>query len=65
MRSVELMDPKIGDVLAFKNIGAYSVTEAPGLFLSRTLPRVVMWNNGSAKLVRDSIESWKLNIGRQ
>ena len=62
MRSVSLKDPGIGDVLAFKNIGAYSVTEAPGLFLSRTLPRIVMWHDGKAELVRDHVESWKINL---
>lgn len=50
----------MGDVLAFSNMGAYSITEGIYLFLSRTLPRVVLWD-GSAKLVRDYIESYEIN----
>ena len=33
----------MGDLLAFQHIGAYSVTEAMYLFLSRTLPSVVLY----------------------
>ena len=63
VRSVPLADPKVGDVLVFANIGAYSVTEAMGLFLSRTLPRVVMVRGGETRLVRDYIETWEINSG--
>lgn len=63
VRSMPLADPKIGDVLVFANTGAYSVTEAMGLFLSRTLPRIVMTKRGKNSLVRDRRESWKINIG--
>jgi diaminopimelate decarboxylase len=49
-------------VLVFENIGAYSVTEAMGLFLSRTLPRIVMLKGGLPRLVRDRKESWMINI---
>ncbi len=63
VRSMPLADPKIGDVLMFANIGAYSVTEAMGLFLSRTLPRVVMVRGGESRLVRDHMETWEINNG--
>ncbi len=63
VRSMPLKNPKIGDVLVFANIGAYSVTEAMGLFLSRTLPRIVMVRGGESKLVRDHIETWEINNG--
>lgn len=33
---------KEGDYIAFENIGAYSITEGMGLFLSRTLPIVIL-----------------------
>ena len=62
VRELPLSDPAIGDVLVFENIGAYSVTEAMGLFLSRTLPRIVMYSKGETRLVRDRKESWKINI---
>ena len=62
VRSLPLKDPAPGDILIFSNAGAYSVTESMGLFLSRTLPRVVMFRDGSPGLVRDYIETWKINM---
>ena len=62
IRELELSDPKIGDVLAFANTGAYSVIEAMGLFLSRTLPRIVTVSGGVPKLIRDGVETWKINL---
>ena len=61
VRELPLNDLRIGDTLVFTNIGAYSITESFGLFLSRTLPRVVMLNDGDTRLVRDHIETWKIN----
>ena len=61
VRSYRMQEPEIGDLLAFCNIGAYSVTEAMNLFLSRDMPKVVTWENGEAELVRDIIETWKFN----
>lgn len=61
IRSVGFDDLRIGDVLVFSNIGAYSVTESMGLFLSRSLPRVVMYQNGNATLARDLTETWRIN----
>ncbi|MCR5589908.1 MAG: diaminopimelate decarboxylase [Lachnospiraceae bacterium] len=62
IRSFAMNDPKIGDLLVFSNIGAYSVTEAPALFLSRTLPCILACRNGNIRLLRKSVESWKINI---
>ena len=53
--------PDIGDMLAFANIGAYSVTEGIYLFLSHPLPKILSCKNGTEKLLRDSVESWQLN----
>ena len=61
VRSAPFYDLKIGDVLAFHNIGAYSVTEGPNLFLSRDLPRVVLHREGNTRLVRDIIHSSSIN----
>ncbi len=47
IRSCELDGPAIGDLLVFENIGAYSVTEGIYLFLSRTLPGIVLYNSDS------------------
>ena len=51
----------IDDLLVFENIGAYSVTEGMYMFLSRTMPKVVLWNGSRAELVRDAIETWQVN----
>lgn len=61
VRRVVLTDLKLGDVLCFENLGAYSVTEAMTLFLSRTLPRVVLYDGCSGRLARDFKEAWRLN----
>ena len=61
-RSATLTDLAMGDVLAFKNAGAYSVTEGIALFLSRTMPRIVMRAaSGEWVLVRDFMESSRFN----
>lgn len=61
-RAVELEDLQMGDVLAFFNVGAYSVTEGIHLFLSRTMPRIlVRYDDGRTALVRDFIETSPLN----
>ena len=51
------------DVLAFHNIGAYSVTEGPALFLSRNMPRIILANDDGARLVREVIHSSSINQG--
>lgn len=61
VRDINISKPEIGDVLAFANIGAYSITEGINLFLSRTMPQVVIYSGGKTEAVRDKIESWKLN----
>lgn len=62
VRFMNLNSPQTGDVLVFSNIGAYSVTESIGLFLSRTLPRIFSCRNNELELLRDYKESWKINI---
>ena len=61
VRSLTMREPEINDLLAFCNIGAYSVTEAMGLFLSRDLPKVIIYKNGKADQVRGAVGTWKLN----
>lgn len=65
VRSLPLDRPRIGDILVFENTGAYSVTEAMGLFLSRTLPRIVLHDGGKLTLLRDRLETWTINTTRQ
>lgn len=61
VRSVEMNSLERGDVLAFKNAGAYSVTEGVHLFLSRTMPRVLLCDGEDVRLARDFTESWPIN----
>ena len=61
VRKVAMNGLAQGDVLAFHNIGAYSVTEGPALFLSRNMPRIILADDGGAKLVRDTIHSSSIN----
>ena len=61
-RAVMLSNPKIGDRLVFKNIGAYSITEGIYLFLSRDLPAVyVKEADDSCKMIRKSDPTYKIN----
>lgn len=62
LRDYELESPEIGDLLVFNNTGAYSVTEAMFLFLSRKLPQIlVMDENQNIELIRDGILSSEIN----
>ena len=65
VREVELDSLQLDDVLAFANAGAYSVTEGVHLFLSRTMPRVVLRYDGGSELARDFIETSTLNTPRK
>lgn len=61
VREVTLDSLETGDVLAFANAGAYSVTEGVHLFLSRTMPRVLLRYDGGCELARDFVETSGLN----
>ena len=61
-KNVRLPPLERGDILAFENIGAYSVTEGIVLFLSRTMPRIILYHGeNDIRLARDFIESSALN----
>ena len=61
VRSVKMKDPKPRDILVFCNTGAYSVTEAMFLFLSRDMPKIVLYADGKTVLARDTVETWEMN----
>ena len=62
VREVELTSLEEGDVLTFDRCGAYSITEAPNLFLSRRMPCVYAEGKDMGlKLIRDGLESYRLN----
>jgi len=51
----------LNDIFVFKNVGAYSVTEGISLFLSRDLPKVLLIKNNKEILVRETINTYKIN----
>lgn len=62
VRQAPFTNLEMGDVLVFSNIGAYSVTEGIHLFLSRTMPRILLYNGeGDVELARDFKETSHLN----
>lgn len=64
VREISLPAPKVGDLLVFTRAGAYSVTEAPALFLSRDLPRIYLQSDDGLSLIRDSIHTEEFNYGK-
>ena len=52
----------LDDLLVFSDIGAYSVTEGIYLFLGRDMPKIIMYNNGQTRLVRNTVNTWKINM---
>lgn len=63
-REVEFTDLQMGDRLAFRNVGAYSVTEGIYLFLSRPMPDVyLLLGDGSLRNVRGGMETYRINGG--
>lgn len=61
-RAAPLGDVKIGDVLVFERVGAYSITEGMLHFLSRNLPEVFFNSEKEGMVsVRKPIESYRMN----
>lgn len=61
VKSLNIKDLKVGDIIIFKNTGAYCMTEGISLFLSRDLPEIYLVKNNKIKKVRDNYETWVLN----
>ncbi len=62
IREAELPKLSIGDVLGFHRCGAYSMTEAPALFLSRDLPKIYITSKEKGEvLVRDTLHASTIN----
>lgn len=62
VKNMPLTSPQLGDILEFRNTGAYSMTETPALFLSRDLPKVYLYSEKEGlKLMRDRVEANELN----
>lgn len=61
-KQVPLPKPEIGDILCFRQTGAYCMTEGIALFLSRDLPAVYLkTETGELKQVRAHIETHPFN----
>ena len=62
VKNLELKDAKIGDMIAFYNIGAYSVTEGIYLFLSRRMPAIVLYSGKNGyRVIRNAVETFLIN----
>lgn len=62
VRGMSLESPKIGDILVFENIGAYSITEGSYLFLSRDLPDIYLKTTGGKVVpLREGVSSYEIN----
>lgn len=61
VKQLEVPKLELGDIFVFKKVGAYSVTEGISLFLSRDLPKVVLIKNNKDELVRDVVNTYKIN----
>lgn len=63
VREVKLKKLELGDVLEFGHCGAYSVTEAPALFLSRQLPAIYAYSKEYGyECLRELIPAAEINL---
>nr|WP_164124885.1 hypothetical protein [uncultured Sharpea sp.] len=62
VRAMPLKSLEVGDLIVFKNTGAYSITEGIALFLSRDLPAVLLKRKNEIKKLRDHTYTWSLNM---
>ena len=54
---------QIGDILVFKNTGAYCMTEGISLFLSRELPSILkITENNEIQQIREKLPTYKFNL---
>lgn len=61
VKALPIANLDIGDVLVFKNTGAYCMCEGISLFLSRELPAVLLVDNDKVQLVRNHFKTSELN----
>lgn len=63
VKKLNVPDLQLGDILVFKNTGAYCMTEGISLFLSRDLPQVLINDeNNNIRVVRDITPTYNLNM---
>ena len=61
LAKTELKELKTGDRLTFDKCGAYSVTEASALFLSREMPAVYLRKAGQIRCARKGMPTYGIN----
>ena len=62
-RRKTLQNPQIDDLIVFENAGAYSVSDGISLFLSHTLPRILLLQKNKETIIaRDFKETFWLNF---
>ena len=54
---VALPDPKPGDIIAFRDVGAYGYTMSPLLFLSHATPLEVLYLNNDFHVIRERYDA--------
>ena len=62
IKSLKTRKLEIGDLFVFENVGAYSITEGIALFLSRDMPKVILYDEtNEPKLIRNTIKASEIN----
>lgn len=61
VKQVQVGKLEIGDILVFKNTGAYTSTEGIALFLSRDLPKALLYDDGKITILRDTVKTSLIN----
>ena len=63
VQKLALTEPKEGDILVFKKTGAYSSMEGMLLFLSHSLPRILLYNEEEGfRQIRKAYQTYKWNM---
>lgn len=66
IQKIKLKGLKVGNILIFRNTGAYAVTEGMALFLSHELPQVAFYCKEMGwKLVREEQQTFEWNMERK
>ena len=63
VQKLALTEPKPGDILVFKRTGAYSSMEGMLLFLSHSLPKILLYNKEEGfRQIRKAYQTYKWNM---